>query len=153
MNIILKLVIISIIIIKTGYTLYASDYKNDHIFYKALRFVESKNLNTVGDNGKAIGVYQIHKIYIDDVNRIYGTKYSYDNRWDKNKSHEIVVLYLNYYRKVFERKYKRQITVIELAAIHNGGPQGYKKLKAREYGSRVLNYIKAVSQQKTHKKR
>ena len=150
----IKYFLIFTLIVKTGCILHAGKYENDHVFYEALRFVESSNgLNIVGDEEEAIGVYQLHKIYVEDVNRIYGTTYSYNDRWDKNKSHEIVVLYLKHYRKVFERKYKRPITVIELAAIHNGGPYGYKNKKAKEYGRRVLKYIKkAVSKQKTQKK-
>ena len=138
----LKYFLIFTLIVKTCCILHAIEYKNDHVFYEALRFVESSDgLKLIGDGRKAIGVYQLHKIYIDDVNRIYGTTYSHADRWDKSKSHEIVILYLSHYRKVFEKKYKRPINVVELAAIHNGGPQGYRNKKALNYGRKVLKYI------------
>lgn len=41
----------------------------------ALVWVESsRNEKAIGDNGKAVGLLQLHKIYVDDVNRILGIK-------------------------------------------------------------------------------
>ena len=47
----------------------------------ALVRVESKgSVNAIGDNGKAIGILQIHKEVVDDVNKAYGVAYSYEDR-------------------------------------------------------------------------
>lgn len=121
-------------------SLYGGSYEN--IFYKALRHVESTDgRNLKGDNGSAIGVYQIHKIYVDDVNRIYKTKYKYEDRWDPKKSHEIVTRYLSYYGSLYTKKTGKNPTIEVLAQIHNGGPNGWKKESTRNYGRKVLRYV------------
>lgn len=133
-------ILLLLLLIALGFGNLLADY--NHPFYKALRFVESSDgVKLVGDHGKAIGVYQLHKIYVDDVNRIYKTSFTYDDRWDPIKSHQIVRLYLFFYRKEYIRRYKKDVTVEILARIHNGGPEGYLKESTKKYGCRVKNYI------------
>jgi len=72
--------------------------------------------SAVGDKGKSIGPLQIQKSVVDDVNRVYGTKYSYDDRKDLTKSIEIAIRYLSHYSK------GRNLTPETLYRIWNGGP-------------------------------
>ena len=59
-------------------------------FLAALIMVESGgDPKEVGDNGKAVGVLQIHTIVIDDVNRIYGTDFRYEDRLDPVMSEKL----------------------------------------------------------------
>jgi len=95
----------------------------------AIEWVESKgDADAVGDNGNAVGAYQIWKIYVDDVNRILGKKiFTYEDRWNKEKSRGMVATYLSHYGGTFE----------EMARKHNGGPQGHKKESTKKYWEKV----------------
>ena len=95
----------------------------------AIEFVESGgDSNAVGDNGNAIGSFQIWKIYVDDVNRILGNdKYSYTDRLDRSKSRDMATIYLNHYGGTFE----------EMARKFNGGPNGHKKEATLKYWVKV----------------
>jgi len=97
----------------------------------ALVHVESKGENhVVGDNGRAVGVLQIHKEVVDDVNRRYGTSYTYADRKSIDKSREICRKYLLMYggRNATDEKYAR---------IWNGGPRGHRKTSTRAYWRKV----------------
>jgi len=102
----------------------------------AIEFVESRGQSdAVGDKGNAVGAYQIWKIYVDDVNRILGQdKYSYDDRWDKGKSREMVRVYLRHYGKG---------SLESMARIHNGGPNGWKKESTKKYWLKVKARMEA----------
>lgn len=106
---------------------------------EAISWVESKHdPEAVGDNGKAVGAYQIHKEYVDDVNRIYGTGFTYEDRKDPGTSKRMVRLYLRYYGARYERITGKKATVDILARIHNGGPNGWKKKATIEYADKVV---------------
>lgn len=97
----------------------------------ALVHVESKGeVHAVGDNGRAVGPLQIHKEVVDDVNKAYGTTYTYADRKSLDKSREICRKYLLLHagHKASNEKYAR---------IWNGGPGGHKKRKTRKYWVKV----------------
>jgi len=129
----------------------------------AIEQVESGgDSNAVGDGGAAIGSFQIHKIYVDDVNRIliiwrdklneifanYHTlhpdpnniksfdfePYTYEDRYNKKHSRFMVFVYLTYYTP-FNDNY--DIDIEKAARIHNGGPAGYKKESTKPYWQKV----------------
>ena len=121
---------------------------------------------------RAIGAYQITKIYVDDVNRIlrkwkaelgeqikksggkglggWFVPYTYDDRWDRNYSREMANIYLTYYTPGYES----DADYWEKAArIHNGGPDGWKKestslywekIRARMLDRRILAISKEI---------
>ena len=82
---------------------------------------------------QAVGAFQIHKIYVDDVNRIQrlqgGNKrwFIYQERWNKKASREMVTIYLKHYGGTFE----------EMARKHNGGPDGHNKPSTVAYWKKV----------------
>ena len=96
----------------------------------------------VGDGGEAVGRYQIHKIYVDDVNRIAGTSYSYDDRYDPVKSKQMVIIYLTHYGDFYTRVTGKTPTAEVLARIHNGGPYGYRKKETTKYWNKVKKRIR-----------
>ena len=100
------------------------------------------NVNAVGDNGKAIGAFQIHKIYVDDVNNFSSVKYTYEDRKNKEKSKAIVKAYLEHYGKNYEKKTGKKATNEVLARIHNGGPNGWKKDATKKYWNKVEKELK-----------
>ena len=83
------------------------------------------NVNAKGDGGKAIGPLQIHKVVVDDVNRRYGTSYTYDDRKSLVKSKEICRKYLLMWggKHATDERYAR---------IWNGGPRWNRKVVTRE---------------------
>ena len=109
----------------------------------AIQAVESNgNERAIGDNGKAVGAFQIHKIYVDDVNSFSSEKFTYEDRNDKEKSQKIVKLYLEHYGKNYEKKTGKKATNEVLARIHNGGPKGHNKEATKNYWKKVENNLK-----------
>ena len=109
----------------------------------AIQTVESNGKESaVGDNGKAVGAFQIHKIYVDDVNSFSSEKFTYEDRKNKEKSQKIVKLYLEHYGKSYEKKTGKKATNEILARIHNGGPKGYNKETTKNYWKKVENNLK-----------
>lgn len=102
---------------------------------EALVHVESKgNAHARGDNGRAIGILQIHKEVIDDVNKAYGVAYKYADRKNPIKSREICRKYL-----VLHGGWGA--TNETYARIWNGGPNGHKKYSTRGYWLRVKSHL------------
>ncbi len=102
--------------------------------------------NAVGDDGAAIGAYQIHKIYVDDVNRIIALymkdvnfRFTYKDRWDKDKSGTMVGIFTNHYTKFYVvETWRLGMSNNEARArIHNGGPTGWKKDCTKAYWEKV----------------
>ena len=90
---------------------------------------------------RAIGAFQLWKIYIDDVNRFSDKKFKYEDRYDINKSKEIVIIYLKYYGKRYERITGKTATYEILSRIHNGGPNGWKKDSTIKYWNKVMKVL------------
>lgn len=116
----------------TSMTLHATD------LYEAIARVESRGIDcAVGDDGKAAGRYQLHKIYVDDVNRIAKTNYTYNDRFDAEKSLTMVKIYLSHYGKRYTRLTGKPATDEVKARIHNGGPNGFRKPATLQYWNKV----------------
>ena len=108
----------------------------------AIAVVESDNkVDAIGDGGKSVGAYQIGRLYIDDVNAIYGTNYKYSDRTNPKLSREITIKYLTHYGKIYTRKTKKQPTAEVYARIHNGGPNGWKKKSTIKYWRKINNVL------------
>ncbi len=114
---------------------------------RALIIVESGGRDFAkGDYNKktgeymAIGCLQIHRIYLDDVNRILGKRvYTEQDRFNREKSKEMVIVYLTYWSK------HNKIPLDDnynLARIHNGGSKGHKKETTKKYAEKVLFQLK-----------
>jgi soluble lytic murein transglycosylase-like protein len=87
----------------------------------------------VGDNGRAIGILQIHKLVVVDVNKAYGTRYVWpDDCKDPVKSKDIATKYLTLHGKGKSPE--------ELARIWNGGPKGYLFNKNPKTEARLKKY-------------
>lgn len=93
----------------------------------------SGNPNAIGDGGKAVGCLQIHPVVVEDVNRIYQTKYTEKDRLNKAKSMSICRLYLKYYGTRYQLNTGKKADIEVLARIWNGGPDGWKKQSTVKY--------------------
>jgi hypothetical protein len=110
-----------------------SDYDTDRIL-RAIRQVETGGCadpaNAVGDGGRAIGPYQIHKAYWQDAveyDRSIGGTYA-DCR-NEAYARRVVLAYMSRYCKAW--------TDETVARIHNGGPKGHRKSATLPYWSKV----------------
>lgn len=82
-------------------------------------------------------VYQIRKIYVEDVNR-FSVNYYYDEDvMDKDKSEQMMCDYWYRYASLYRVKENKPVTYEVLARIHNGGPTGYKKSSTVGYWRKV----------------
>ena len=121
--------------------------------FDAIEWVESRgDADAIGDNGAAVGAFQIHKIYVDDLNRIYKAghtdKYSSPLQWEyyhrnsKPCSRTMVRDYLGHYAT--EKRIGRKPTFEDAARIHNGGPNGWKKPSTEAYWEKVKARMESV---------
>jgi hypothetical protein len=104
-------------------------------FLDAVAVVESNGKDdAVGDNGKALGRYQVWQVYwqdaVDYCPEIGG---EYKDVTSKVYAERIVVAYLMRYG----RKYIADSDFQSLARIHNGGPKGYKAKGTLKYWRKV----------------
>ena len=113
--------------------------------WEAVCQVESGgNPLAVGDRGadgvyRAAGIAQIWAITVKDVNRIAGTKFTLNDRFDPEKSRQMFHLYLNHYAKGQSDGVK--------ARIWNGGPNamkatGRKLANLNAYYSKIRKHLK-----------
>ena len=89
--------------------------------------------NAVGDGGKALGPYQIHRVYWQDaVERdlsLVADGQTYDNVRDVAYAERVILAYWSRYAKAWTHE--------ELARIHNGGPKGYVRKATLGYWAKV----------------
>ena len=105
----------------------------DTLVHRIMKVESEFNHSAIGDNGKAVGLFQIHPIMVREVNRITGEKlYSYTDRLDSIKSREMFEIYQAYYNPDKD---------LQLAAyLWNGGPRYYNNLsKVERYWNKVNN--------------
>jgi hypothetical protein len=110
----------------------------------ALKMVESGcKSDAIGDNGNAVGVLQLHKVHVDDANRIIGYyKYTYNDRYDVRKSEEITLIVLAHYGDIYEYMTGKPCTDEVLARIHNRGYSQWNDKLGERYWNRVQKFLK-----------
>jgi len=111
------------------------------ILLLALIIVESGG-NDKAINSHATGCLQITPILVKDVNRIAGTNYTLEDRFERQKSIEMAQIYLQYYGKVYTKKTGKEPDNEILARIWNGGPNGWQKTSTEDYWLKVDKEIK-----------
>ena len=100
----------------------------------AIAQVESENnSSSVGDGGRAIGIYQLHRSYWQDGTRILNVKWDYHLAFKPEKSRRVVKAYLSHYGK--------GKSLLDMARIHNGGPNGYKKKATLPYARKIAKIL------------
>ena len=86
--------------------------------------------NAVGDGGRALGAYQIHRIYWKEGTELLGVDWPHRDASDPTKARRVVKAYLLHYGN--------GRSLIEMARIHNGGPHGYRKKATLCYARKIL---------------
>ena len=94
-------------------------------FVEAVIWKESRgDASAIGDSGKAVGVLQIHPIMVREANRIMDLKkedkahYTYNDRYDRQKSIEIFNIVQGYHNK--ERDFAKALDI-----WNHGHPASY----------------------------
>ena len=106
--------------------------------FTAIAAVESENGRT-SDN-----VYQIQRVYLDDLGRVYGCHFADEVMTDRHASEQVMLAYWEYYGEQYARRTWRQPTAEVLARIHNGGPNGWRKDSTLEYLRKVKAAIERM---------
>ena len=110
-------------------------------------WVESRNNpDAIGDNGKAVGIAQIHPVCVRDVNRILKLqqktkRYTIEDRKSVAKSKAMMKIYLEFYGERYRRQTGKQPTQQILARIWNGGPDGWKDKATIAYYQKVAKRL------------
>ena len=113
------------------------------VLIPALIQVESGgDARKVGDNGKAVGVLQIHNCVVDDVNKSFTDipnvrLFGYSDRRDSEASKMMCRAYLGRWGIYYMVKTGEKPTFEVLARIWNGGPNGYRKKATLKYWEKV----------------
>jgi len=118
--------------------------------FEVLKHAESNNnALAIGDNGKAYGVVQIHKICVDDVNRIYGTGYTHQQMFDVTCAKEVFILYLQAGINRYTLRHGKLPTEGQVVRMWNGGIyRGYLKNATKRYLKRYYLFKHYYKQRK-----
>lgn len=88
--------------------------------------------NPVGDGGASVGVLQIQKSFVDHLNKVCNTNFTYEDRYSNDKAIEMFITYQEHYNPTKD---------LEIAArIWNAGVTG-----ALEYGRGQEYWLKVKS--------
>lgn len=109
---------------------FTPDHEN---LLRAIAIVESNNdPSAVGDNGNALGVYQIWNVYWQDaIRHIPAIGGEYVDVIDTNYARQVVIAYWDRYG------HRVDYSLEGLARIHNGGPTGFRKSATDRYWKKV----------------
>tara|TARA_R110000787_G_scaffold24829_2_gene69954 strand:- start:271 stop:627 length:357 start_codon:yes stop_codon:yes gene_type:complete len=106
----------------------------------AIMLVESNaNIDAVGDNGTAHGCFQLTKAYIQDAAEHAKENWSVDDAYSYEKSRMIFTSYMHRYAT--PERLGRAVTPQDIARIHNGGPNGWKKESTEKYWKKVKDIL------------
>jgi hypothetical protein len=106
------------------------------VLLTALIAVESNgNPNAIGDDGLAYGCLQLHAGYVQDATEYARQDWTHEDAFDPATARQIVRAYMARYAT--ERRLGRTPTYEDVARIHNGGPNGYKKAATDKYWQKV----------------
>lgn len=98
---------------------------------RAISYVESKHKDSaIGDDGKAIGRYQIHESFWKDAVKYdpsIGGKY--EDCKDPVYARKVVIAY--------HSRYAPNWNLATVAGIHNGGPKAYTYASTESYRNKV----------------
>ena len=85
----------------------------------------------IGDKGKALGAYQIHRVYwLDATEKDPALRaLGYESVTDRAIAERVVIAYLTRYAPDWKLE--------TVARIHNGGPKGHRKESTLDYARKV----------------
>jgi hypothetical protein len=119
------------IIVAAAFVAATANAQSDRLL-DAIEQVESGGrTNVVGDNGKAIGPFQIHRVYWQDaIEYDPSIGGSYSDCRDPHYARKVVRAYMSRYAP-------KGASDEVFARIHNGGPKGHRKAATEKYWVKV----------------
>ncbi|MCL5282556.1 MAG: transglycosylase SLT domain-containing protein [Planctomycetes bacterium] len=97
----------------------------------AIARIESQgDPKAVGDGGRALGAYQIYRVYWEEGTELLGVDWPHRDAADPQKARRVAKAYLLHYGK--------GKSLVEMARIHNGGPRGCEKKGTLPYVRKIL---------------
>ena len=107
------------------------------LFLKALALVESGgNPEAIGDGGDSWGKYQLQAAYVQDASEwglssgLIDKPFEHSDAFNPKRAELIIQCYMGRYAT--PKRLGRQPTIEDWTRIHNGGPNGYRKLEATQ---------------------
>lgn len=94
--------------------------------------------DVVGDNGAAYGHYQIHKVMVDDYNRITGSKATHTDAFDPVVGERIAYAVLSHYAKYIQASGVTP-TADHMLFIWNGGGGAWKRVENPQEDQKQIN--------------
>ena len=116
-----------------------ADLIDDTIPY-LVRIESNGNQYAVGDQGRSLGILQIRKEVIADVNRFSKIKYTHEDAYSPEHAKAICRIYLQHYCTPL--RLGHEPTMEDLARVWNGGPNGYKRSCTLPYAVKLFTLIK-----------
>ena len=135
-----KTAIISILLL-SAVVVYAEPLNHSSLLH-ALYMVESGGRKNPpdGDNGRAIGPYQIwHSYWLDATSFDRSIGGTYQDCRKKAYAEKVVKAYLKKYAT--RKRLGHKPTDEDRARIHNGGPNGFRKASTLKYWKKVRVYL------------
>lgn len=117
---------------------------NTRAILNAIRAVEtgaeSDPDHAIGDGGKALGAYQIHRSYWLDATEKDPALRSlgYESVTDRDIAERVVIAYLT--------RYAPNWKLDTVSRIHNGGPRGHLKDSTKAYAAKAAKAAKEARQ-------
>jgi len=96
--------------------------------------------DSVGDNGLAYGILQMHQGYVSDAAEWARSDWQHSDAFDPSKSEDIFIAYMSRYAKR-DKKPTGMSYVEYVSRIHNGGPTGFIKKATEPYWAKVQKII------------
>ena len=114
--------------------------KQEKLLNALIKVESNGNDKAIGDNGKAIGCLQIHRVYWVDAIERSGLGGNYVDCMRRDYSKCVVRAYMNRHGKLWW-KTMDGFNAEKIARIHNGGPKGYKKKATKSYWKKVKKVL------------
>ncbi len=113
---------------------------------KVLKLVESRgDSKAVSKNKRFVGILQIGKQCIQEVNRLYGTTYTHKDAFVISHSEDIFVKAITAGINRYKRLHKKDPSEEDIVRMWNGGIyNGYSKASTKKYYNKYLRYKKLV---------
>jgi hypothetical protein len=121
--------------------LYSTGYDIDEIMI-ILKMVESMGqANAVSPRGNYLGILQIGKMCVKEINRLYGTEFIHADALDVFKAEEMFRLVMQKGIKYYTRIYKKPPTEEVLVRMWNGGIyNGFRSKSTIPYYQKYLRF-------------
>jgi len=104
-----------------------------------IQIESSGNDLAIGDDGLAFGCLQMHSAYVQDAAQYAKADWVHEDAFDRETSIDIFIAYMSRYAT--KERLGREVTAEDIARIHNGGPNGWKKSATDAYWDKVRKNI------------